>query len=316
MGKYCIGVDLGGTSTKMGLFTEAGKLITKWSISTEKSDHGSHILSDINASINNKISQSDIDKSDVIGIGIGVPGPVTAEGTVTVCVNLGWTNVPVAKDLSSMSGLKVRVENDANIAALGEMWQGSAKGYKSLVLITLGTGIGGGVIIEGKIVSGLYGAAGEFGHMPIVPDITEVCGCGRRGCLEQVSSATGIVKEAKRLLADTRMQSSDIPSILYKLDNITARDVLEAAKVGDTLALQVTERAGHYLGKAMASITSVIDPQVYIIGGGLSGAGDFLIDLIKRHYEGNVLYVSKGTEIKLAYLGNDAGIYGAAYMVI
>lgn len=311
MVKYCVGIDLGGTTIKFGLFSITGRLLEKWHIDTNKAEQGSRIIPNIAAALKVKLDEYKIEPSEIKGIGIGIPGPVINAGFVPVCVNLGWVNVSVAEELKRRTGIPVKVENDANAAVMGEMWQGSGKGYKNLVMLTIGTGIGGGVVINEKIVSGRFGAAGEFGHMSVVPDETEICGCGRKGCLEQVASATGIVKEEVKLLANNTSHS-----VLRNSEALTALEIFNAAKDNDPLAVQVVEKAGKYLGIAMASITSALDPDVFILGGGVSGAGQYLIDVITRHYKENVFYVSSNTEIKLATLGNDAGIYGAARMIM
>lgn len=310
MAMHCIGIDLGGTTIKFGLFNLEGHLIDKWQTQTDTSEKGKYILRDIATSMKEKLDKLQINISILKGIGMGVPGLVTSDGVVTAAVNLGWTNVSVAQELAELMGIPVKVGNDANAAALGEMWQGSGRGHKNLVMITLGTGIGGGVIVEGKIVSGMCGAAGEFGHIPIVHDETEICRCGRKGCLEQAASAKGIVKEAKRLL-----EESTVTSLLRGMENISSHSIFEAAKAGDKIAVQAVERAGKFLGIAMATITGVLDPEIYIIGGGVSNAGQYLIDIIEKYYRKNVLYASKDTKITLAELGNDAGIYGAARMI-
>ena len=213
MGKYCIGVDIGGTTVKIGLFTDKGTVKDKWEIVTRKDEGGSFILSDIAASVDEKLAQEKIDKKDVLGIGLGIPGPITADGTVLKCVNLGWGIFNVAEEVKKLTGISnVKVGNDANVAALGEMWQGGGKGYKNLVMMTLGTGVGGGIILNGEILTGSKGAAGEIGHITVNYDEEDTCNCGKRGCLEQFASATGIVKEAKRLLL-----VSDKPSRLRDL---------------------------------------------------------------------------------------------------
>ena len=311
MGKLAFGVDLGGTTVKMGLFTVEGSLLEDWEIPTRKENKGQFILDDIAESILNKIKNDDIDEADIVGIGIGVPGPVTPSGVVKGCVNIGWGDTPVVDILSDKTGLPVKANNDANVAALGEQWQGGGKGNQSLVMVTLGTGVGGGIIIDGQIVSGTHGAAGEIGHMSVVYDHTETCNCGKKGCLEQVASATGIVKEALKLLSSTDEESS-----LRALENITAKDIFDAAKNGDKLAQKTVDKLGEYLGITLGHISCVIDPDVFIIGGGVSKAGSFLIDAIRKHYVEKAYPQCQNTPIKLATLGNSAGIYGAARMVI
>lgn len=311
MKTYCVGVDLGGTTVKMGLFDLNGTLVTKWEIPTVKEEKGSRILPDIADSIQQTLYEYEIDLSEVSGVGIGIPGPVMPDGSVVACVNLGWSNIHVKNELEQLTGLEVQVANDANVAALGEMWQGSGKGYKNLVMITLGTGVGGGVVIDEKIVTGRFGAGGELGHMPIVTGLETPCGCGRVGCLEQASSATGVVREANRRLKDESIVTS-----LRNVGNITAKDVFDAAKEGDAFALEIVDYACKWLGTAMACISSVVDTDVFIIGGGLSKAGNLLCETTTKHYREQVLFMSKETDIRMAILGNDAGIYGAARMAI
>lgn len=311
MGKLCFGVDLGGTTVKMGLFTVEGALLQDWEIPTRKEDNGSHIIDDIAASIKAKMESDSIDEADVVGIGIGVPGPVTPNGVVKGCVNLGWGDVPVEESLKDKTGFPVKAGNDANVAALGELWQGGGKGFNSLVMVTLGTGVGGGIVIDGKIIAGSHGAGGEIGHMGVVYDETECCNCGKKGCLEQVASATGIVKETKKLLANESMESS-----LRSYDTFTAKDVFDEAKKGDALALMAVDKLGEYIGIALSHIAAVVDPDVFIIGGGVSKAGDFLIDAIHKHYVEKAFTQCRKTPIKLATLGNSAGIYGSAKLVL
>ena len=246
MGKLCFGVDLGGTTVKMGLFTAEGALLEDWDIPTNKEDSGSHILDDIAASIKAKIENDSINEADVVGVGIGVPGPVTPNGIVKGCVNLGWGDTPVEESLKDKTGFVVKAGNDANVAALGELWQGGGKGYNSLVMVTLGTGVGGGIVVDGKIITGAHGAAGEIGHMGVVYDETDTCNCGKKGCLEQVASATGIVKVTKRILAADERESA-----LRGYENLTAKDVFDEAKNGDALAVCAVETLAEYLGIAL-----------------------------------------------------------------
>lgn len=311
MGKVCFGVDLGGTTVKMGLFTVEGSLLSDWEIPTRKENKGAFILDDIAASVNEMIEKEQLDRADIVGVGIGVPGPVTRTGIVKGCVNLGWGDTPVEEILKDKTGLPAKAGNDANVAALGELWQGGGKGFESLVMVTLGTGVGGGVVLDGKIVTGTNGAAGEIGHMPVVYDETATCNCGKKGCLEQVASATGIVKEAKRFLA-----AEDAPSVLRDMEDFTCKDVFDAAKKGDVLAVKTAERLGEYLGIALAHVSCVVDPDVFIIGGGVSKAGEYLTGLIEKYYKEKAFNPSKHTQVKLATLGNSAGIYGAAKLVL
>lgn len=311
MEKYCFGVDVGGTTVKLGLFTLAGDVVDKWEIKTRTEQDGKYILSDVAKTMIEKLQERNIKKENVKGVGIGVPGPITEDGTVLTCVNLGWGVFNVAKELKKLTGFdNVKVNNDANVAALGEMWQGGGKGYKNLIMITLGTGIGGGVIYDGKILTGVRGAAGEIGHITVDYNEPDACNCGKHGCLEQFASATGIVKEAKRALADNHNSS------LVKIKNLTAKDIFDEAKKGDELAISLVDQLGKHLGIVASHVAAVIDPEAFVIGGGVSRAGTILTDVIKKHYESNVMYALKGKEFNLATLGNDAGIYGSAKMII
>ena len=310
MDKYCFGVDLGGTTVKIGLFSIEGQLQDKWEIPTE--NHGAEILSDIAASIQSRMDTGHLSKEQVTGIGIGVPGPVLNENIVQGCVNLGWGNVRVADELSALTGLKVKAANDANVAALGEQWQGGGKGFQNLVMFTLGTGVGGGIIQNGRIISGANGAAGEIGHMVIVDsdEVVGTCGCGHRGCLEQVASATGIVNLTEKKLAECSQDS-----VLREISPLTAKDVLDAAKAGDALAEQAAENMMKQLGRAAAYIACVVNPDIFVIGGGVSKAGEYLIEGISRYYKDYAFHASADTKFALASLGNDAGMIGAAGMV-
>ena len=313
MCKKCIGVDIGGTSVKLGLFETTGKLLFKWEIPTRKEDGGKYILEDVAVSIREVLRERLIHLEDVAGIGLGVPGPVMPDGSVAVCVNLGWKNMNPQKQLSELlDGAYVKSGNDANVAALGEMWQGGGMGFSDIVMVTLGTGVGGGVIIDEKIISGKSGLAGEIGHIHIRDEETEPCNCGGVGCVEQVASATGIAREARRKMA----ASTEDSAMRQFGDEITAKDVLDAAKAGDQLALEVMDTVGHYLGLMMAQVAMTIDPQMFVIGGGVSKAGQFLIDVIKKHYDAFTPLSSQKAVIGLAKLGNDAGIYGAARLVL
>lgn len=307
----CFGVDVGGTTVKIGLFDVKGNKLDSFEIVTRKEENGKYILCDIANALENELEKKSLEKERVVGVGIGVPGPVLDDGTVNICVNLGWGVINVANELKKLTGFDVRVGNDATVAALGEAWQGGGKGYESLVLVTLGTGVGGGIIINGKPVNGSHGAGGEIGHIPVVYDETEVCNCGKKGCLEQVASATGIVKEAKKILA-----ASTQASTMRDYSVLAAKNVFDEAKKGDILAIEAVEILGKYLGKALANVAGVVDPEVFVIGGGVSKAGDFLIEVIRKHYIENAFHASRGADIKLATLGNDAGMYGAAKLVL
>lgn len=311
MSKYCFGVDLGGTTVKMGLFTVEGTVLDKWEIPTRKENNGELILPDIAASIVAKMEEKSIAKDDVTGVGIGVPGPVDQAGVIYKAANLGWGVFNVADTLSGLcGGLTVKAGNDANVAALGEMWKGGGQGHKNLVAVTLGTGVGGGIIINGEILTGATGAGGEIGHIHVEENETETCGCGNKGCLEQYSSATGVVRLANRRLAKDNMDST------LRTGEVSAKTVFDAVKAGDALAIEVAEKFGEYLGKALASIACVVNPEIFVIGGGVSKAGPVLLDYVKKYYVPFVFHGSRNAEFALATLGNDAGIYGAAKLVI
>lgn len=311
MAKYVFGVDIGGTTVKIGLFSVEGELLDKWEITTRTDEGGKHILSDIAESVEDKMTEKLIDKADVAGIGMGVPGPVKEDGTVLRCVNLGWGVFNVAEEMEKIIGLPVKAGNDANMAALGEMWQGGGKGYKDIVMVTLGTGVGGGIILGGKMLSGVNGAGGEIGHIQVNTDETEVCGCGRKGCLEQYTSATGIVRSANIALSNT-----DKPSSLRSVQYVSAKEVFDAAKNGDELASQLVENHGKCLGKALAKVACVVDPEVFVIGGGVSKAGDIIINTTEKYFQENAFHACKKTKFTLATLGNDAGMYGGACSVL
>lgn len=313
MEQKCIGIDIGGTSVKIGIFETDGTLFEKWEVPTRKENNGAYILEDIAASIKEKTKELGMQLSDFIGAGMGLPGPVLENGYVEFCVNLGWKAMNPQEILSGLlDGMPVKSANDANVAALGEMWQGGGRGYKNAVMVTLGTGVGGGIILNEKIWAGMQGVAGEIGHIHVVEGEKERCNCGGHGCLEQVASATGIARVAKRILAADESR----PSVLRNVETLTAKDVLDAAKAGDELALESLHTSCRYLGMAMASITMVIDPEAYIIGGGVSKAGPFLIDIIQKHHDDISWMATRKADVVLATLGNDAGIYGAAKLVL
>lgn len=311
MNKYVFGVDLGGTTVKMGLFAEDATLIDKWEIPTDKAEKGSKILPDIAASIQEKINEKSLEKENIIGVGIGVPGPVDSKGVIYTAPNLGWDVFNVNDTLSEMLGLAVKAGNDANVAALGEMWKGGGAGYQNLVTVTLGTGVGGGIIIEGKVLAGYSGAGGEIGHIHVEDNEEKVCGCGNKGCLEQYASATGIVYIAKKRLA-----KDDAPSVLRDHADFSAKTVWDAVKAGDGVAIEIAEQFGEYLGKGLASIACVVNPEIIVIGGGVSKAGEILLDYIVKNYKPYVFKGSRDTKFALATLGNDAGIYGAAKLML
>ena len=310
MKKYCFGIDVGGTTIKCGLFTIHGDLIDKWEIPTRTQENGRYILPDAAEAVMGKLKEKDISPDEVKGIGIGVPGPVNEKGEVPVAVNLHWGHVCITRDMEELTGIHTRAANDANIAALGEMWKGGGSGCKNMILVTLGTGVGGGIIVNEKIITGVHGAAGEIGHAHVDDSITDPCNCGNCGCLEQVASATGIVRLAKEELA-----KSEEPSVLRE-KKVSARAVFDALKQDDKVAGKIVERFGWYLGKTLAVFACVTDPEVIVVGGGVSKAGKILLDYITRYYRQYAFQSCKECRFELATLGNDAGIYGGARLVL
>ena len=314
MKEYAFGIDLGGTTAKVGLFTTAGALLEKWEVPTDSSEKGIRILPNLAAAILGKMEEKGLTPDQVEGVGIGVPGPVQKSSVVPiVCANLGgWGQQDVAANLSALlKGLKVLVGNDANVAALGEIWMGAAKGCRSAVMVTLGTGVGGGVVVDGKVVEGAHGAGGEIGHITVNRHETAVCGCGKRGCLEQYSSATGVVRCMKLLLEE----NPNTPCILRGTD-FAAKDVFDAARAGDPLAAKEVDQMTDLLGLALASIASTTDPEVFLVGGGVARAGDVLFQPLAAHYKEYAFKSCRETPIKQASLGNDAGIYGAVRLIV
>ena len=309
--KYCFGVDLGGTTVKMGVFTEHGQNVAKWEIKTHTENGGKSILPDIAASIFEKIEELGLLKENILGVGIGIPAPVTGDGCIPGAVNLGWGPRSVKNELELLTGLKVAAGNDADMAALGEMWLGGGKGAKSMLMVTLGTGVGGGIIEAGHPVTGGHGGGGEIGHIIVNYDETESCGCGRKGCLEMYASATGIARLARKRLA-----KDDTKTVLTSFENVTAKEVFDAVKAGDTVAIKIAEEFGCILGRALANIAATCDPEVIVIGGGVSKAGEVLLDFIRKPFKEYVYYVNENTEFALAELGNDAGICGAAKLIL
>lgn len=308
MEKFYIGVDVGGTSIKMGMFSHTGELLEKWEIPTrvDEDEDTDRILPDIAESIEKKRAEKN---GNIVGIGLGIPGPVTNDGVVLKCANIHWPVFNVKEKLFDLTGVaNIRVGNDANVAALGEMWKGGGRGYDSIVMVTLGTGVGGGVILGGKILTGTKGAAGEIGHLTVEYGEEETCNCGKKGCLEQYASATGIVRMAQKQMSP---QSS-----LAKLEEVTAKDIFDAAKAGDEYALHVVDEFARYLGVALANVAQILDPEAFVIGGGVARAGSIITEKVDKYYDENVMFALRDKQFHLAELGNDAGIYGAVRMVL
>lgn len=314
MKEYAFGIDLGGTTAKIGLFTTTGDLLEKWEVPTDTSDQGVRILPNLAAAVQDKMAQRSLRPDQIEGVGLGVPGPVQDSSVVAiVCANLGgWGDCDAGAQLSQLlGGLRVQVGNDANVAALGEIWMGAAKGCRSAVMVTLGTGVGGGVVADGKLIEGAHGAGGEIGHITVNPQETAQCGCGKHGCLEQYSSATGVVRCMNKLLE----QNPDVPCTL-RGRNFAAKDVFDAARSGDKLAQQEVEDMTLTLALALGNIAAITDPEMFLVGGGVARAGDVLLEPLSRHYQANAFLSCRNTPIRLASLGNDAGIYGAVRLIV
>ncbi len=313
--EYIFGVDVGGTTVKLGLFTREGKLCSKWEIPTRKENEGAEILPDIAKSVLDKLKKEDLLEKDVLGLGIGLPGPVDQTGLIRRAVNLGWKDdFSIPEALGQYLPFPIKASNDANVAALGELWKGGGQGYESLVLVTLGTGIGGGVILNGKIWEGQVGSAGEIGHMHVEDDEEEQCTCGGFGCLEQYASATGIVRLANRFL-EKEPPRGEMKEAL-EMEGLSAKTLFDLAKRGDPQATKIAEEFGKKLAKGLAAAACVINPEAFVIGGGVSKAGDILFQYIRPWYKKYVFHACANVDFKLATLGNDAGIYGAAKLVL
>jgi len=305
--KYVYGIDVGGTTVKIGLFNEEGTFLRKWEIFTNKSDSGKHIVTDIYKSIKNQ----DINLDDVIGYGFGVPGPVV-NNKVLQCVNLGWKDYDLKLEFSKLvSNSNIQIQNDANVAALGESFNGASKGKRDTVMITLGTGVGGGIISNTQPIDGAFGGGGEIGHIKVVHEGGRSCNCGNTGCLETIASATGIRKEY-----ETLANERNIKPVTNNKGLVTAKMVFEIAKQGDLLANEVIDKVSYYIAYACHIISVTTNPEVIVIGGGVSKAGLFLLDKVAAHFSKYPFIAAKDTQITLASLGNDAGMYGAASLIV
>ena len=308
--KYGFGVDLGGTTVKIAFFDEDGTMLNSWEIPTVKEDSGSHILPDIANAIEQYLQKEQLSREQIIGVGIGVPGPVSSKGVVNRCINLGWGVFNIEQELSDLLHLPVKAGNDANVAAMGEFWKGGGKGCDNMVFVTLGTGVGGGIVVDGRLLYGAHGAGAEIGHTVLNRDETEACNCGKYGCAEQYCSATGVVRLANRVLA-----ASDAPSALRNME-LTCKAVFDCSKAGDALAQQVLEQYFAYLGEFLANVCNVVDPEIVVLGGGVSKAGQVLIEGARPHFDRCVFHANSGTKFAIASLGNDAGAYGAFKLVL
>lgn len=313
--KRFIGVDLGGTTTKLAVINETGEILFKWEIPTDVTNDGKNITGNIAVSIERKLQEMGWEKNQILAIGMGAPGPVdSVSGIVYGAVNLGWkAEYPLMKQLEAATSLPVIIDNDANCAALGEMWTGAGNGAKDLVCVTLGTGVGGGVIANGEIVHGISGAAGEIGHITSIPEGGAPCNCGKRGCLETVASATGIARLALEQLK--KESNSELAKVYAKKGKISAKDVFESANRNDRAARDVIETAAFYLGLSLANIANTLNPEKIVLAGGVAKAGDLLLQPVKKQFLKFCFpRVADSTEISLASLGNDAGVIGAAWL--
>ena len=309
--KYGFGIDVGGTTVKLAYFDENGKMLDKWEIPTDTSENGKNILKDIAASVENYLASKQIPREDIIGLGMGVPGPVSRDGVVHTCINLGWGVLNVEQEMSALTGFPVKAGNDATVAALGEYWVGGGKGYENMVMVTLGTGVGGGVVVEGKVLCGAHGACGEIGHIVLNRDEPLLCNCGKRGCVEQYCSATGIVRTAKRYL-----DKHDAPSALRTIEPLTCKDVFDTAASGDAVAKEILDIVYRYLAEFLGNVCVTVDPEIVVIGGGVSKAGQPLLDGVMQYLPQQQIHATRNIGLALATLGNDAGAYGACKLVL
>jgi len=304
--KYGFGIDLGGTTVKIAYFDETGTMLEKWEIPTVTANGGAQILPDIAASIRAFIEAHSINETAILGLGIGVPGPVNAKGIVNKCINLGWGVFNIAEELTRLTGFPVKAGNDANVAALGEFWKGGGQGCDNMVFVTLGTGVGGGIVVEGNLLHGAHGSGAEIGHICVNPAETVRCNCGNYGCVEQYCSATGIVRLAKLYLA-----ANDTATSLREIENLTCKDIFDAAKAEDAAALAILDQVYRYMGLFLANVCSTVNPEVVVIGGGVSKAGDMLVKGVEPYFHRHVFHAAGGAKFTMASLGNDAGAYGA-----
>ena len=309
--KYGFGIDLGGTTVKLAYFDENGTMLHKWEIPTNTAEGGSQILPDIAKAVEGYLGENNIPRESIIGLGIGVPGPVDVNGTVNKCGNLGWGRFNISREMERLTGFPVQAGNDANVAAMGEFWKGGGQGCRNMVLATLGTGVGGGIVVEGKLLCGSQGAGGEIGHMTINRDETVPCNCGKYGCVEQYCSATGIVRTAKEHLA-----SNPADSQLRALEEITCKDIFDAGKAGDTLANEILQMYYARLGEFLGNLCCLLNPEVVVLGGGVTKAGQVLLDGVEPYFRKNTFHACDNAKIVLASLGNAAGAYGAFKLVL
>lgn len=317
--KWVVGVDLGGTTTKIAFLNTAGDILHKWEIPTDNREEGRYITINIGEAIEQKLQELGQSKENLLGIGMGAPGPVDyASGIIYNVVNLAWEdNYPLKAKLEQVTSLPVYIDNDANCAALGEMWRGAGEGAKDLICVTLGTGVGGGVIANGKIVQGISGAAGEIGHITVIPEGGAPCNCGKTGCLETVASATGIVRLATQKLNGEPEYEGKLMEVFKNTGKVEAKDVFDCAREGDSLSLAVIDEVAFHLGLVLANLGNTLNPEKIVLGGGVSKAGAILLDKVQANFDKFAFSrVKDSTKISIAILGNDAGVIGAACLVM
>ena len=304
--KFGFGIDLGGTTVKIAYFDQLGNMLDKWEIPTVTENDGKQILPDIAASILGYLEKNSISHASILGLGIGVPGPVNSKGVVNKCINLGWGVFNIADELTSLTGFPVKAGNDANVAAMGEFWKGGGQGCENMVFTTLGTGVGGGIVVEGRLLHGAHGSGAEIGHLVLNRDETVRCNCGKYGCVEQYCSATGIVRLAKLYLAENSTATS-----LRNVSDLTCKDIFDAAKAGDAAALAILDQVYAYMGEFLGNVCSTVNPEIVVLGGGVSKAGDMLTSGVEPYFKKSVFHAASSAKFALASLGNDAGAYGA-----
>ncbi|MBQ9512627.1 MAG: ROK family glucokinase [Lachnospiraceae bacterium] len=308
-GDVVAGVDVGGTTVKIGFFSPEGRMLHAFEIVTRTEDAGAYILPDIAEAIKRELPVCGKTYEDLKGIGLDVPGPVDSAGTIYRAVNIGWGVFSIKEEMEKLTNVPVAAGNDATVAALGEVWKGCAKDCDDFLLLTLGTGIGGGIVTGGKILTGATGAGGEIGHF-CLEEIDEACTCGCRGCFEQFCSATGFVRITRKLLSETNEVS------ILREAPIDSKEIFAAAAKGDALANEAIHLYGHYLGKGIAVLCSILNPEVVALGGGVSKAGEQLIDLLRPSFEAHVFHACRDVSFRIATLGNDAGMYGSAKLIL
>ncbi|MCM3712903.1 ROK family glucokinase [Halalkalibacter oceani] len=314
MEEWYVGIDVGGTTIKMAFITATGQIVTKWEIPTNKQEEGKYITTDIANEIAQKWQKHKQQDVRLTSLGLGAPCFFEMEtGFVYQAVNIGWRNFPLKDELEQKTGLPVTVDNDANMAALGEMWRGAGEGAANLLCVTLGTGVGGGIIANGRILHGVNGMAGEIGHITAVPEGGAPCNCGKTGCLETIASATGIARLAIEQVASA--PDSVLHRHLQETGKLTAKQVFKAYAEADEAAEKVVKEVGFHLGLALANLANALNPEIIVIGGGVSRAGEPLLAVIEHYFSCYALKrVKEGVRFKIATLGNDAGVIGGAWL--